>query len=40
MLPLFRDKFKIMYIDTDSLIYHIECEDVYETMKRDIARYR
>ena len=39
MLPLFRDKFKIMYIDTDSLIYHIECEDVYETMKRDIARF-
>jgi len=26
-----------MYTDTDSLIYHIECEDVYE--KRDIARF-
>jgi len=36
MLPLFRDKCKIMYTDTDSLIYHIECEDVYEIMKRDI----
>ncbi|KAG5314925.1 MOS1T transposase, partial [Pseudoatta argentina] len=23
----------------DSLIYHIECDDVYETMKRDIARF-
>jgi len=28
-----------MYTDTDSLIYHIECEDVYDTMKRDIARF-
>jgi len=36
MLPLYRDKCKIMYTDTDSLIYHIECEDVYDTMKRDI----
>ena len=32
MLPLFRDKYKIMYIN--SLIYHIECEDVYETETR------
>jgi len=24
---------------TDSLIYHIECDDVYKTMKRDIARF-
>jgi len=39
MLSLFRDKCKIMYTDTDSLIYRIECEDVYEPMKRDIARY-
>ncbi|KYN30743.1 hypothetical protein ALC56_14987 [Trachymyrmex septentrionalis] len=39
MLPLFHDKCKIMYTDTDSLIYRVECEDVYETMKRDIARF-
>ncbi|EZA51552.1 hypothetical protein X777_09761 [Ooceraea biroi] len=26
-------------MDTDSLIYHIECEDVYETLKHDIARF-
>ncbi|XP_026830706.1 uncharacterized protein LOC113563378 [Ooceraea biroi] len=39
MLPLYHDKCKIMYTDTDSLIYHIECEDVYEQMKRDIARF-
>ncbi|KMQ85076.1 hypothetical protein RF55_16602 [Lasius niger] len=28
-----------MYIDTDSLVYHIECDDVYENIKRDIARF-
>ncbi|XP_018405556.1 PREDICTED: uncharacterized protein LOC108781931, partial [Cyphomyrmex costatus] len=30
---------KIVCTDTDSLIYHIECDDVYETMKRDIDRF-
>jgi len=39
MFPLYRDKCKIMYTDTDSLIYHIECEDLYENMKRDINRF-
>ncbi|XP_071579389.1 uncharacterized protein [Temnothorax nylanderi] len=39
MLPLYHDKCKVMYTDTDSLIYHIECDDVYETMKRDIDRF-
>ncbi|XP_077260494.1 uncharacterized protein LOC143896465 [Temnothorax americanus] len=39
MSPLYRDKCRIMYTDTDSLIYHIECEDVYENVKRDIARF-
>jgi len=34
MSPIYRNKYKIMY--TDSLIYHIECDDVYENMKRDI----
>jgi len=28
-----------MYIDTDSLIYLIECDDVYGIMKRDISRF-
>jgi len=28
MAPLFREKCNIMYTDTDSLIYHIECDDV------------
>ncbi|KAG5332831.1 SETMR methyltransferase, partial [Acromyrmex charruanus] len=38
MSPMYHDKCKIMYTDTDSLIYYIECDDAYETMKRDIAR--
>ncbi|XP_077263129.1 uncharacterized protein LOC143897999 [Temnothorax americanus] len=36
MLPLYRDKCKVMYTDTDSLIYDIECDDVYDIMKRHI----
>lgn len=39
MLSLYRDKYKIMYIDTDSLIYYVEYDDVYELMKRDIVRF-
>jgi len=39
MFSLYRDKCKIMYTDTDNLVYHIECENVYEKMKRDIARF-
>jgi len=39
MIPLYRDKCKIMYTDTDSLIYFIECEDVYSDMKRCISRF-
>ncbi|KYN14562.1 hypothetical protein ALC57_13224 [Trachymyrmex cornetzi] len=39
MAPLFREKCKIMCTDTDSLIYHIKCDDVYETIKRDIDRF-
>jgi len=40
MLPLYHEKCKIMYTDTDSFIYHIECDDVYDIMKRDIAKLR
>ncbi|XP_018362816.1 PREDICTED: uncharacterized protein LOC108760996, partial [Trachymyrmex cornetzi] len=39
ILPLYRKKCEIMYTDTDSLIYRIECDDVYEQMKRDIIRF-
>ncbi|XP_024888157.1 uncharacterized protein LOC112465030 [Temnothorax curvispinosus] len=39
MLPLYCNKCKVTYSDTDSLIYHIECDDVYDTMKRYINRF-
>ncbi|XP_071579631.1 uncharacterized protein [Temnothorax nylanderi] len=39
MSPLYGNKCKVTYTDTDSLIYHIECDDVYENVKRDIARF-
>ncbi|KYN05015.1 hypothetical protein ALC62_04095 [Cyphomyrmex costatus] len=39
MVPMFNKNCKIMYTDTDSLIYRIECDDVYAAMKRDIARF-
>jgi len=39
MLSSFREKCKIMYTDTDSLIYHINCDDIYDVMKRDIAKF-
>ncbi|XP_076247953.1 uncharacterized protein LOC143187849 [Calliopsis andreniformis] len=39
MYPLHQRNCKIMYTDTDSLIYYIQCEDVYEMMKRDIHRF-
>ncbi|XP_020297964.1 uncharacterized protein LOC109862346 [Pseudomyrmex gracilis] len=39
MAPLYGYDCKILYTDTDSLIYHIKCEDGYEDVKRDIARF-
>jgi len=39
MLPMYREKCKVMYTDTDSLIYLMECDDVYDIMKRDISRF-
>ena len=39
MLPLYGPNCKIMYTDTDSLIYHVQCEDIYADMKRDLDRF-
>ncbi|XP_072766659.1 uncharacterized protein [Anoplolepis gracilipes] len=38
MVSMYRKRCKVMYTDTDSLIHHIECDDVYENMKRDISK--
>lgn len=39
MFFLYREKCRVMYTDTDSLIYHIECNDVYEMIKREVQRF-
>ncbi|XP_011859942.1 PREDICTED: uncharacterized protein LOC105557336 [Vollenhovia emeryi] len=39
MVPLYRGVCKVMYTDTDSLIYFVECDDIYEDMKRSIERF-
>ncbi|XP_071578407.1 uncharacterized protein [Temnothorax nylanderi] len=39
MVPLYRDRCRIAYTDTDSLIYSLECEDAYDRMRRDIDRF-
>lgn len=39
MKPLYRNKCRVMYTDTDSLVYLLECEDAYGDMKRDISKF-
>ncbi|XP_076301635.1 uncharacterized protein LOC143219582 [Lasioglossum baleicum] len=40
MYPNFQKNCKILYTDTDSLIYEIACDDAYDALlKRDIHRY-
>ena len=34
--PKFTDKVKLLYMDTDSFVLHIETEDFYEDIKNDI----
>jgi len=38
ILSIHRNECKIIYTDTDSLIYYIECNNIY-VMKRDIAKF-
>ena len=39
MRAKFGARCKVLYTDIDSLMYSVECEDVYERMKRDIDRF-
>jgi len=39
MASVFHEKCKIMYTDTDSLIYHVEYDDVYDIMERDMSEF-
>ncbi|XP_025155144.1 uncharacterized protein LOC112588685 [Harpegnathos saltator] len=39
MSPLYQNRCKVMYTDTDNLIYHIQCDDIFEHMKRDISKF-
>jgi len=32
----YKDKAKLLFTDTDSLIYHIETEDVYADIRNDV----
>ncbi|XP_071054718.1 uncharacterized protein [Onthophagus taurus] len=35
----FGDKARVCYTDTDSLIYEVECPDLYEVIRRDASKY-
>jgi len=35
----YKDKAKLLFTDTDSLIYHIETEDVYADIRNDVDRW-
>ncbi|XP_051168412.1 uncharacterized protein LOC127286142 [Leptopilina boulardi] len=39
MLKKYGDACKLLYTDTDSLIYEIKCEDIYKDMKKDIDKF-
>jgi len=39
MKERFGDKAKVCYTDTDSLIYEVECPDLYEVIRDDVQQY-
>ena len=36
MVPKYRDRLKLCYMDTDSLVYHIKTEDFYTDIVDDV----
>ena len=38
MKPKYGHKAKLMYMDTDSLVYHVETEDFYKDIARDVEK--
>lgn len=39
MISTFKNACKLLYTDTDSLIYEVKCDDIYAIIKRDIERF-
>ncbi|XP_051161514.1 uncharacterized protein LOC127281705 [Leptopilina boulardi] len=39
MLKKYVDSCKLMYTDTDSLIYEVKCDDIYADIKHDIKKF-
>lgn len=39
MMQLYGSNCRMLYTDTDSLIYEVTCEDIYDDIKKDIQRF-
>ena len=39
MLPKYGDNVKLCFTDTDSLLYEVKTNDIYENMKDNLDRY-
>lgn len=39
MIQLYGSNCRMLYTDTDSLIYEVTCKDIYEDIKKDIKRF-
>ena len=38
MKPKYNEKVKLLYLDTDSFIFHVKTEDVYKDNAKDVER--